>query len=200
MVRRTLLLSGAALVVVIGLVGAWVATRSDGPDLAAAETGPSTTTSTTTTSATTTSTTTTTVLTPLEAHPLPEGSGEGRRVVFSVSAQRMWWVEHDGAAVRTAAVSGREATPGPGTYQVYSRSERATGLDGSTMGYFVRFTRGENGWAIGFHDIPLVNGVPAQTLEQLGTPLSHGCIRQAPEDARFTWDFLQLGDTVVVTA
>jgi lipoprotein-anchoring transpeptidase ErfK/SrfK len=135
-----------------------------------------------------------------EVHPLPAGSGEGRRVVFSVAGQRMWWVGHDGSVLRTAPVSGRENTPATGTFQVYSRSERATGLDGSTMNHFVRFTHGPNGWAIGFHDIPIVDGAPAQTLEQLGTPLSHGCIRQSPEDARFTWDFLRVGDTVVVVA
>jgi lipoprotein-anchoring transpeptidase ErfK/SrfK len=133
-----------------------------------------------------------------EQHPLPAGSGAGRRVVFSVGDQRMWWVDDEGVTVRTAAVSGRERTPTTGTFQVYSRSERATGLDGSSMNHFVRFTKGPNGWAIGFHDIPVKDGRPVQTLDQLGTALSHGCIRQASEDARFTWEFLQIGDTVVV--
>jgi len=139
-----------------------------------------------------------TTLPPADA--LPADSGEGRRVVFSVAAQRMWWVDEAGTAIRTSLVSGRANTPATGTFQVYSRTEHATGLDGSKMDYFVRFTKGPNGWAIGFHDIPEENGVPVQTEAQLGEPLSHGCIRQAQADALFTWDFLQVGDTVVVVA
>jgi lipoprotein-anchoring transpeptidase ErfK/SrfK len=127
-------------------------------------------------------------------------SGEGRRVVFSIERQRMWWVDQDGTVLRTALVSGREATPTTGTFQVFSKSLNATGLDGSRMDYFVRFTHGPNGWAIGFHDIPRVDGQPVQTEEQLGQALSAGCIRQATDDAIYTWEFLDVGDTVVVVA
>ena len=194
--RRSLFAVGVVALVAAGVLGAWWSTSGDGSAAIAdatarrADAAPSTTTSTSTVPPTT--------LPPLMEHPLPYGSGEGRRVVFSISGQRMWWVGPDGLPVRTAEVSGRAETPAVGTYRVFSRSEDATGLDGSEMRLFVRFTRGENGYAIGFHDIPTMDGVPVQTLDQLGTPLSHGCIRQSPEDAMFTWFFLQLDDTVVV--
>ncbi len=152
--------------------------------------------STTTTSTTTTSTTTTTAPPDL----LPEGTGAGKRVVLSVSGQRMWWVDQNDQVLRTALVSGRANTPGLGTFEVYSKTLNATGLDGSQMDYFVRFTKGPNGWAIGFHDIPTMGGAPVQTQSQLGTPLSHGCIRQDEADAQFTWEFLDVGSTVVVVA
>ena len=88
----------------------------------------------------------------------------------------------------------------PGTYEVYSRSEQAWGIDDSgEMRYFVRFTTGDNA-AIGFHSIPTKDGVRLQTRAQLGTPTSHGCIRQAMPDAKAMWRFAQLGDTVVVVA
>ncbi len=131
---------------------------------------------------------------------LPPDSGSGKRMVFSISQQRVWWVDASGAELRTALVSGRANTPQTGTFQVYSKTENATGLDGSKMNFFVRFTKGPQGWAIGFHNIPRVNGEPAQTEEQLGQPLSHGCIRQAEVDAVFTWNFLDVGSTVVVLA
>ena len=67
------------------------------------------------------------------------------------------------------------------------------------MRYMVRFTQGANA-AIGFHDIPVLDGELVQTRKQLGTPLSHGCIRQARPDARALWRFAPLGTTVVVTA
>ncbi|HYQ32859.1 MAG TPA: L,D-transpeptidase, partial [Lapillicoccus sp.] len=77
-------------------------------------------------------------------------------------------------------------------------SEQAWGInDSGTMKYFVRFTHGENA-AIGFHDIPIDDGHLVQSVSQLGTPQSHGCIRQRRTDAIALWKFAPLGTTVVV--
>ncbi len=137
---------------------------------------------------------------PAEDTTLPARSGQGRRVVFSESRQRVWLVDLDGPR-RTYPVSGSiYDNLDPGTYEVYSRSEQAWGIDDSgTMNWFVRFTQGDNA-AIGFHDIPVDEGRKVQGLDQLGTPLSHGCIRQRTSDAKALWDFAPLGTTVVVTA
>ncbi len=133
---------------------------------------------------------------------LPPDSGAGKRVVFSESRQRVWLVQDGSEVVRTYAVSGSiYDNLEPGTFEVYSRSEDAVGIDDSgTMKYFVRFTQGDTGAAIGFHDIPVLDGERIQTFDQLGTPLSHGCIRQKRSDAIALWDFAPLGTTVVVTA
>lgn len=132
---------------------------------------------------------------------LPAGSGEGRRVVFSESRQRVWLVS-DGGVEKTYLVSGSiYDNLEPGTFEVYSRSEDAIGIDDSgTMKYFVRFTQGDTGAAIGFHDIPVLDGERVQGFDELGTPLSHGCIRQRRSDAIALWEFAPLGTTVVVTA
>lgn len=133
---------------------------------------------------------------------VPADSGSGRRVVFDMSRQRVWLVgRRDGADVvrRTYLVSGSVTDNlEPGTYSVYSRSARAWGVDDSgTMRYMVRFTRGSRA-AIGFHDIPVVDGAPVQTRAQLGSPQSHGCIRQWRPDARALWDFAPVRTRVVV--
>jgi lipoprotein-anchoring transpeptidase ErfK/SrfK len=132
---------------------------------------------------------------------LPSGSGEGKRVVFSESRQRVWLVDEASQVVRTYPVSGSVYDNlDPGTFQVYSRSEDAFGIDNSgTMKYFVRFTTGDEGAAIGFHDIPVDEGELVQSVADLGTPLSHGCIRQQREDAIVLWEFAPIGTTVVVT-
>lgn len=138
---------------------------------------------------------------------LPKKSGSGARIVFSESRQRVWLVDPQGAdagrdgVIRTYPVSGSvEDNLDPGTYAVFSRSRHAIGIDDSgTMEYFVRFTRGPSGAAIGFHTIPVDEGAPVQTIAQLGTPLSHGCIRQERSDAVALWDFAAEGTTVVVT-
>jgi lipoprotein-anchoring transpeptidase ErfK/SrfK len=132
---------------------------------------------------------------------LPERSGTGRRVVFSQSLQRVWLVgAKDDTVQRTYPVSGSVThNLQPGTYSVYSRSRWAVGVDDSgVMQYFVRFTQGPTGAAIGFHTIPTKHGVPLQSRAQLGTPQSHGCIRQATADAIALWDFAPEGTEVVV--
>ncbi len=137
----------------------------------------------------------------LKQRALPADSGNGRRVVFSINKQRVWLVGSSGRVQDTYLVSGSLTDNlRPGSYQVYSRSRYAVGIDDSgEMQYFVRFTRGERA-AIGFHSIPTKDGEPLQSLSELGTPQSHGCIRQKLSDAQTMWDFAPDGTKVVVTA
>jgi lipoprotein-anchoring transpeptidase ErfK/SrfK len=136
-----------------------------------------------------------------EATDLPADTGWGKRIVFDISDQRVWLVDGSGAVRRTYLVSGSLTDNlSPGTFAVYSRSRWAVGVDDSgTMEYFVRFTRGANA-AIGFHSIPTKDGHLVQTRSQLGTPQSHGCIRQALPDAIALWNFAPVDTKVVVTA
>lgn len=139
--------------------------------------------------------------TPDSEETLPADSGEGRRVVFSEGRQRVWLVGETGAVQRTYLVSGSvHDNLDQGSFEVYSRSDRAWGIeDSGSMRWFVRFANGDTGAAIGFHDIPVDEGAKVQTVDQLGTPLSHGCIRQRTPDALAMWRFAPIGTTVVVT-
>lgn len=138
---------------------------------------------------------------PAEIDPelLPADSGKGRRIVFSETEQRVWLVRENGTVRRTYLVSGStEDNLDPGRYSVYSKSRWAVGVDDSgVMEFFVRFAQGEQA-AIGFHTIPTKLGTALQSRAQLGTPQSHGCIRQAKADAISLWNFAPEGTTVVV--
>jgi hypothetical protein len=130
----------------------------------------------------------------------PQQSGHGRRVVYDMSDQRVWLVGPKDKVRRSYLVSGSVYDNlDPGRYYVYSRSRWAVSFDGqSTMEYFVRFTEGDNA-AIGFHDIPEdAEGNEVQTAAQLGTPRSHGCIRQRLADAKAMWRFAGIGTSVRV--
>lgn len=132
----------------------------------------------------------------------PQGSGTGRRIVFDQSDQRVWLIEADEVVDRSYLVSGsRFDNLQPGTYAVQSRQRHATSFDYTgSMEYFVRFATGYSA-PIGFHAIPVYNnGEPEQTVEELGQPLSAGCIRQKKSDAKYLWDWAPDGTTVVVTA
>jgi lipoprotein-anchoring transpeptidase ErfK/SrfK len=136
------------------------------------------------------------------APAVPEQSGDGKRVVFDQSEQRVWLVDADGSVARTYPVSGsKHDNLEPGAYEVYSKSLDAISFDGrETMGYMVRFAHGEHA-PIGFHDIPRrPDGTLVETRDQLGEPLSAGCVRQWPSDAKALWDFAPVGTTVVVVA
>ena len=131
---------------------------------------------------------------------LPKASGEGRRIVFSEIAQRVWLVAADGGVERTYLVSGSKFDNlNPGTYSVQSKSRFATAFDYSgSMEYFVRFATGYTA-PIGFHTVPVDNdGRPEQTKDQLGTPTSAGCVRQWKDDAVALWTFAPIGTKVVV--
>lgn len=130
--------------------------------------------------------------------PPPAGSGAGRRIVYSIGQQRVWLMGDGERVEKTYLVSGRTGLPALGTYHVYSKSRWAN--SGSVrMQYMIRFARGRS-LAIGFHSIPQRgNGSLLQTLWELGTPRSHGCVRQKLSDAAELWDWAPVGTTVVVT-
>lgn len=134
--------------------------------------------------------------------PVPADSGSGRRIVFDQSDQRVWLVSADEVVERTYLVSGsKHDNLEPGRYRVQARYRQATAYDYSgTMEYFVQFTTGRSE-PIGFHTVPRDNaGLLEQTKEQLGTPMSAGCVRQWIDDAKALWEFAPVGTPVVVTA
>lgn len=133
---------------------------------------------------------------------LPSDSGTGKRVVFDVSAQRVWLVDDQDSTERTYLVSGSKFhNLELGTYHVYSRSSTATAYNSDeTMQYMVRFATGRTS-PIGFHSIPAYsNGTLVEARSSLGTPQSDGCIRQWITDAKAMWDFAAIGTTVLVRA
>ncbi len=133
---------------------------------------------------------------------VPPRSGQGKRIVYDISDQRVWLVTRKDAVARTYLVSGGTDPDllDPGRYAVYSKSRHAVSFNlEETMNYMVRFATGERS-AIGFHDIPAFHdGTLAQSRSQLGTPQSAGCIRQWITDARALWEFSRIDTRVVVT-
>ena len=135
------------------------------------------------------------------APPLPENSGSGNASSTSGSASG------SGPSTRTATSSVRgwcraasTTTSSPGRTTVYSRSEQSTAWNGKAiLPLMIRWPRTDIG-AIGFHGIPIhvEDGSAYQTEAELGTRLSGGCQRQADPDARFLWEFADVGTTVVV--
>ncbi len=126
---------------------------------------------------------------------VPPRSGQGRRIIYSNRWQRVWIVDAQDRLVRSYLVSGRRGMPAVGVYRVYSKSRYASS-GSARMEYMVRFARGRR-LPIGFHSIPTSRGRPLQTVFQLGTPRSHGCVRQWIGDAAFLYMWAPIGTVVV---
>ena len=137
------------------------------------------------------------------ATALPADSGSGKRIVYDISAQRVWLVDRDDSVERTYLVSGGKDPDllDPGHYNVSSMSRDAVSYNHKeTMQYMVRFASGAHA-PIGFHDIPAKpDGTLVQTRAELGTPLSSGCIRQWVRDAQALYAFAAVDTPVEVTA
>ena len=136
-----------------------------------------------------------------DAPPVPPNSGSGKRVVYDRAGQRVWAIDKDDVVIRSYLVAGSKySNEMPGFHEVYSKSEMSTAWNGKAwLPLMVRYQKTDIG-AIGFHAIPIhVNdNTPYMTEAEMGQRLSGGCQRQSNRDAKFMWDFADVGTTVVV--
>jgi len=143
-------------------------------------------------------TTTETVL--VEVAPVPIKSGTGRRIVYANRQQRVWVINKDNEVIRTFPVLGMLGQPGKGTFEVFSKSPTSYSPEfaGVTFRFMTRFAIGRNGGNIGFHEIPIRNSKPMQTVDELGAFKGSGCLRSSTQDALFIYQWATIGTKVVV--
>lgn len=140
------------------------------------------------------------VLPKLPSKPLPEGSGKGKRVVYSLNEQHVWLIDKQGNLVADFPTAGRADKPGVGKYRVASKSRKSRNLDYKvTFNYMVRFAKGQRAW-IGFHDIPRTyQGDLWHTAAELGTPIGKGgCPHLEKPNAKFLYNWAKVGTKVIV--
>jgi hypothetical protein len=123
--------------------------------------------------------------------PVPDGSGTGRRIVYSLGQKRVWLVDASDAARRTFAVWPGTVSPDPGTYTVSSRNAATTGSDGVQIQHIVYFTA-KSGVSIAFSNAVDGSSPPPPS----GTPT--GGIRMHKADGVAVWAFGATGTTVTV--
>jgi hypothetical protein len=126
---------------------------------------------------------------------LPANSGEGKRVVYSVSQKRVWLVDpaQPGQA-RTFTVQPGTVDPAQGTYTVFSvRKGPYTGSDGKQIKNAVLFTS-HAGVIIGF-SAAVDGSTPAADPSK-----KTGGIREAVADGQALFDFAPYDTKVVVVA
>jgi len=126
----------------------------------------------------------------------------GKRIVYDKALMTVWLMNKKNEVVGRYPVVGRWDRPAKGTYRIFSKSERSSNPNSKvTFDHMVRFTYGpDTKSAIGFHSIPrYYDGSRMHPESSLGLPIATGgCIRMADEDAKAVYDFMKVGDLVVV--
>ncbi|GAA3803263.1 hypothetical protein GCM10022403_041610 [Streptomyces coacervatus] len=124
---------------------------------------------------------------------VPDGSGTGRRVVYSLGQKTAWLVDASGAARRTFAVWPGTVSPDPGPYTVGTRAEGPlTGSDGVKIEHIVYFSA-KSGVNIAFSNAVDGSSPPPAAS---GTPT--GGIRMRTADGAALWTFASAGTKVTV--
>ncbi|WP_155056549.1 hypothetical protein [Streptomyces blattellae] len=122
---------------------------------------------------------------------VPDASGTGRRIVYSLGQRRVWLVDESDAARRTFAVWPGTVAPDPGSYSVVGRRDATTGSDGVEVENIVYFAT-KSGLNIAFSNAVDGSSPPPPS----GTPT--GGIRMGRADGSAVWTFGSPGTTVVV--
>ena len=130
---------------------------------------------------------------------LPDCAAAGRSAVVDKAAQRFWLCE-DGAAItdrlRVTTAFASYGLPPVGSYTLFDRDVVGYSRDGEKLHRVVTFYTTDRGNRIGFHQY--VNQDPATIggMNQRGA--SDGCLRVNTYDSWTVWDFLRVGDRVIV--
>ncbi len=126
----------------------------------------------------------------------------GKRIVYDKALMTVWLMNKRNEVVGRYPVVGRWDRPVKGTYRIFSKSETSGNPNSKvTFDHMVRFTYGPDTKSpIGFHSIPrYYDGSRMHPVSSLGLPIATGgCIRMADADAKAVYDFMDVGDLVVV--
>ncbi|MEU1401552.1 L,D-transpeptidase [Streptomyces sp. NPDC005728] len=122
---------------------------------------------------------------------LPDGSGTGRRIVYSLREQRVWVVDATGKTSRTFTVWPGTVSPQPGRYSIINRTQSIQGSDGVQIEHVMYFTKASG-----------VNIAFSNALDGASPPPANGQkrggIRLRKEDGAALWSFGDLGTKVTV--
>ncbi|KUL27478.1 hypothetical protein [Streptomyces regalis] len=122
---------------------------------------------------------------------VPEGSGTGRRIVYSLGQKRVWLVDASDASRRTFTVWPGTVSPDVGTYAVSSRTMATTGSDGVQIENIIYFAA-KSGVSIGFSNAVDGSSPPPADGKQTGG------VRMRAADGAALWTFGETGTTVAV--
>ncbi|MFI5973128.1 hypothetical protein [Streptomyces sp. NPDC051452] len=127
------------------------------------------------------------------APALPDQSGTGRRIVYSLGEKRVWLVDATGRASRTFTVWPGTVGPQPGRYSITLRTQSLRGSDGVQVEHVMYFTKA-SGVNIAFSNALDGSSPPPAKGQKLGG------IRLHKDDGTALWSFGDKGTPVAVVS
>ncbi|MFD9002067.1 hypothetical protein ACFV0T_14005 [Streptomyces sp. NPDC059582] len=128
---------------------------------------------------------------PTKTAAVPDGSGTGRRIVYSLGQRRVWLVDASDATRRTFTVWPGTVSPAAGKYTVSTRKDATTGSDGVQIEHIMYFAAA-SGVNIAFSNA--VDGSSPPPASGART----GGIRMPKADGAALWAFGATGTKVTV--
>jgi lipoprotein-anchoring transpeptidase ErfK/SrfK len=127
---------------------------------------------------------------------------EGKRIVVSISQQRVWVYENGALKWEWPASTGIDSSPtSPGVFQVQTHELNAYASNWNLwMPYFIGIYRPvpTSDFMNGFHGFPSREGSQILWTRNLGSPITYGCILVSTENAKLLFDWAEPGVIVDV--
>jgi lipoprotein-anchoring transpeptidase ErfK/SrfK len=129
------------------------------------------------------------------------GNGAGKKIVVSLSKQTLTMYENGSLVSLRRVSTGKWSTPTPpGSYRTYNKITSAySKAYGLYMEYWMAFTADGS---MGLHSLPYWKqkngGRLYEGAAHIGTPVSHGCIRQTLAEAKSLYEWAPIGTPVII--
>lgn len=126
-----------------------------------------------------------------------------KRIVVSLSQQKLWAYENGAVKWEWPASTGIASSPtAPGVFQAQSHSLNAYAANWNLwMPHFIGIYRPvpTSDFMNGFHGFPTRNGSTLLWTEDLGHPITYGCILVSSDNAALLYDWAEAGVVVEIT-
>lgn len=123
-----------------------------------------------------------------------------KKVIVSLSEQRMYAYLGDRNVYTFVVSTGRGGGTWTGTFHILDKDPNAySELWGFWMPYWMGIYYVGNGTLEnGFHSLPVLPNGQQIWGDSLGTPVSYGCIVLGPTDAKFFYEWAEIGMPVII--
>jgi hypothetical protein len=136
---------------------------------------------------------------PLDLLPPSAAGANGKLIIVSLSRQRVFAYRGNVIVYSFVASTGRNGSTAPGQYQILEKMENAfSDLWGFEMPYWMGLYYPSPDNENGFHGLPVLNNGGTLWGDELGSPVSYGCVVMSTDDARLLYQWAELGMPVYI--
>lgn len=120
-----------------------------------------------------------------------------KKIEVFLKKQRLHYSIHDVTLGTMVISTGKAKMPTPkGEFRILNKTKRAWSNSARLwMPYWMAFA---GGGKYGIHELPEWPNGKKEGVNHLGRPVSHGCVRLGPQNAKFLYEWAAVGTKVIV--